>query len=146
MIDGWDVMGISASAALGGDNMPAWLAWVVGIGGTALLAGALFWMAQPARRREIMTRRVLPPLGMFLVFAGIAGPSAGQLMFGGGGFAVAALPLFWMGKLPPDLPLAGEPGIGRHPEYRRIYRRGRIAGAAIVVLEIAWIATCVALF
>jgi hypothetical protein len=87
----------------------------------------------------------MPALGFFLVFAGIAGPSSGQLVLGGGGFAVAALPLFWMGKLPADMPLAGEPGLGRHPDYRRIARRGRIAGLALVVLEIAWIVACVAL-
>lgn len=67
-------------------------------------------------------------------------------MLGGGGFAVAALPLLWMGKLPADMPLAGESGLGRHPDYRRIVRRGRIAAVALVVLEIAWIAACVALF
>ncbi|MET3423055.1 hypothetical protein BJ973_002267 [Actinoplanes tereljensis] len=92
-----------------------------------------------------MTRRVLPALGSFLVFAGIAGPSSGQLLLGGGGFAVGALPLFWMGRLPADLPAAGDPGRGRHPDYRRIARRGRIAGAALVVLELAWIVACVVL-
>lgn len=66
-------------------------------------------------------------------------------MLGGVGFAVAALPLFWMGQLPADIPLAGEPGLERHPDYRRIVRRGRIAGLALVFLEIAWIVACVAL-
>jgi hypothetical protein len=136
---------ISASASPSAENMPAWLAWVIGIGGAALLAAALFWIAPPARRREVMTRRVLPSLGFFLVFAGISGPSSGQLVLGGGGFAVGALPVFWMGKLPADLPLAGEPGRGRHPEYPRLVRRGRIAGLAFVVLEIAWIVALVAL-
>jgi hypothetical protein len=135
----------SASARLGAGDMPVWLAWVIGIGGTVLLAAVLFRMAPPVRRREVMTQRVLPALGLFLVLAGIAGPSSGQLVLGGGGFVVAALPLFWMGKLPADMPLAGESGVGRHPDYRRIARRGRIAGVALVVLEIAWIAACVAL-
>src|SRR4051812_11404552 len=135
----------SASARLSAEDMPVWLAWAIGIGGNVLLAAALFWMAPPVRRREVMTQRVLPGLGFFLVFAGIAGPSSGQLVVGGGGLAVAALPLFWMGKLPADMPLAGEPGLGRHPDYRRIRRRGRIAGVALVLLEIAWIVACVAL-
>lgn len=135
----------SASARLGVEDIPVWLAWVIGIGGAVLLAAALFRMAPPARRREVMSQRVLPALGFFLVLAGIAGPSSGQLVLGGGGFAVAALPLFWMGKLPADMPLAGESGLRLHPDYRRIARRGRIAGVALVVLEIAWIAACAAL-
>jgi hypothetical protein len=138
-------MSTSASAPLGAVNTPVWLAWIIGIGGAALLAAALFWMTPPFRRRRMMTQRVLPALGLFVVFAGIAGPSSGQLVLGGGGFAVAALPLFWMGKLPADMPSSRDRSIGRHPDYLRIVRRGRIAGVALVILEIAWIATLAAL-
>jgi len=138
-------MNVTASGPLSPESLPAWLAWVIGLGGSALLAAALFWIAPPVRRREISVQRVLPGLGIFLVFAGVAGPSSGQLILGGGGFAILALPVFWMGRLPADMPLAGEPGLGRHPEYRRIRRRGWIAGVTAVVLEIAWIVTCVAL-
>ncbi|GAA2482284.1 hypothetical protein [Winogradskya humida] len=122
-------------------NPPAWLGWSLGLGGTALLAAALFRMTPPYRRRRSMTGRVLPALGIFLLFALTAGPSSGQLVLGGGGFAVAALPLFWMGKLPADMPSAKDPGIGSHPDHPRVARRGRIAGIAIVILEIAWITT-----
>ena len=78
----WGPMISSASARLGAEDVPVWLAWVIGIGGTVLLAAALFRMAPPVRRREVMTQRVLPALGLFLVLAGIAGPSSGQRLVG----------------------------------------------------------------
>ena len=118
-----------------------------------LLAGALFGMTPPVRRRQNMTQRVLPAVGLLLLFQVVAGSPAGQLVLGGGIFAAGALPLFWMGKLPvfwmdklpADLPSARDPSIGRHPGYLRVVRRGRIAGAALVILGIAWIATWAAL-
>jgi hypothetical protein len=134
-------MSTSAAAPLGAGGLPVWLAWAIAIGGSALLTAALFWMTPAYRRRSTMTQRVLPGLGIFLVFAAIAGPSSGQLVLGGGIFAVGALPLFWMGKLPADMPSSRNRSIGRHPDYLRVARRGRIAGFAIVVLEIAWAVT-----
>jgi hypothetical protein len=89
--------------------------------------------------------RILPGLGIFVVFAALFTPSGSQLLLGGGGFAVAALPLLWMGKLPADLPHFNDPNIYRHRDYDRIYRRGLIAGFGLVALEIAWI-VCFAIF
>ncbi|GAA2583917.1 hypothetical protein GCM10010435_72140 [Winogradskya consettensis] len=117
-------------------NPPARLGWSLGLGGTALLAAGLFRMTPPYRRRRSMTGRILPAT---------TGPSFGQLVLGGGGFVVAALPLFWMGKLPADMPSSKDPGIDAHPDYARVARRGRIAGVAISILEIAWIIACAAL-
>jgi hypothetical protein len=142
---GWSSMSVSASAPLRVENLPTWFSWAVGVGGAVLLAAALFRMTPPYRRRQTMTQRVLPAVGLLVVFAVSAGPSSGQLVLGGGMFAAAALPLFWMGKLPADMPSSRDPDIGRHPEYLRIARRGRIAGSALVILEIAWIATWAAL-
>jgi hypothetical protein len=134
-----------SAAALDAGRSPVWLAWVIGIGGTALLGAVLIRMMPPARRREEATRRILPVLGMFVAFAAFAAPSGSQLVLGGVGFAIAALPLLWMGKLPADLPATRDPAIYGHPEYRQITRRGYIAGVALVILEIAWMATCATL-
>jgi len=138
-------MSAFASSPLSAENVPEWLSWVAGIGGAALLGGAVLWMTPPYRRQRTMTQRLLPALGLFVVYAATAGRSSGQLVLAGGGLAVAALPLFWMGKLPADMPSSRDRGVGRHPDYLRVARRGRIAGLAIVVLEIAWIATVAAL-
>jgi hypothetical protein len=120
-------------------------AWAAMLGGTALFLGAVYWVTPPYRRRRTLTRRLLPAFGAFLVYSATVGRGPEQLVLAGGGLAVGALPLLWMGKLPADMPSARDRTIGRHPGYLRIARRGRIAGVAIVVLEIAWIATFVAL-
>ncbi|GAA2614576.1 hypothetical protein [Paractinoplanes durhamensis] len=138
-------MSTFASGPLSAENVPVWLAWVVAVGGAALMIGTVYWMTPPYRRRQTVTQHLSPAVGLLVVVLAIGRRNSGQLLLGGGVLAVAALPLFWMGKLPADMPSSQDRSIGRHPEYLRVARRGRIAGVAIVVLEIAWIATLTAL-
>ncbi|WP_329568472.1 hypothetical protein [Kitasatospora sp. NBC_01266] len=72
--------------------------------------------------------------------------SKGSLWFGASIFTLAAIPLLWMGKLPADLPSAKDPAARRrHPQYRELERRGRIAGVGMILLIVLDIALSVAL-
>ena len=116
--------------------LPTWAAWVFAVFGGGSMLSALAWMRAPSMRTRARAVSLGISLVVVLVFAGRANPVA--LWFAGGFFVIAALTLLPMGRLPPNMPLRGE------PEYQRIARRGRLAGALLVVGEVAWIAFMVA--
>jgi hypothetical protein len=120
-------------------SVPAVVAWVVAIAGMGLLVAVLYWMRAPAVRSP---RRAVP-IGIFfvvmLIGAGVRSADRPTLLLSGGGLAVAALPLPFIGRLPADVPSRRYPTIEEHPRYPQLYRRGIIAGLAVVVLEITWI-------
>jgi hypothetical protein len=125
---------IRSGAVLDLQSVPLWALWVfVGLGG-GFFAAVLFWMMPPALRRGEGTVSVAVGIGLFLLI-GLAASRA-VLWLGAVGFTVAALPLLWMGRLPPDMPSARDPASRQHPPYRQTARRGRFAGLAIVVLEV----------
>jgi len=123
--------------------LPTWALWVIALAGTGVLGTVLFWMMPPALRTGEGGRSVVLGLGLFLVFAALGGSPRGMLWFAGGGFAAAAIPLLWMGRLPADMPSAKDPAIRAHPRYKEVARRGAIAGIGIAVLTVAWIIAAV---
>jgi hypothetical protein len=118
---------------------PTWLLWGWALLGAATLTAVLFWIMPPRLRRAEGGRSVALGIGLFVVFTALAGSPRSVLWFAGGGFLVAAVPLLWMGRLPADMPSAKDPAARSHPSYDAVARRGRIAGIAILLLEVLWI-------
>lgn len=122
---------------------PTWLLWGWALLGAAALTAVLFWIMPPRLRRAEGGRSVALGIGLFIVFTALAGSPRSVLWLAGGGFLVAAAPLLWMGRLPADMPSARDPAARAHPSYDVVARRGRIAGIAILLLEVLWISIAV---
>lgn len=125
---------IRSGAVLDLQSVPLWALWVLAGLGVGIFAGVAFWMMPPALRRGEGTVSVAAGIAVFLAVGLCA--SRPVLWLGALGFAVAAVPLLWMGRLPRDMPSARDPASRQHPEYSQTARRGRVAGLAIVVLEV----------
>lgn len=108
---------------------PAWAAWVFAVVGTGLLPAVLGWMRAPSMRR----RGDALLLG-FLLVAMLAlnrGADLQMLWYAGGFFAILGFALLPIGRLPPDVPLPGEPAC------QTIARRGHLTSALLVGGEVA---------
>lgn len=113
--------------------MPAWVAWVFAIFGSGLLVAVLVWIRAPAVRGLGGAFGLGGLLVLLLVGPAVRGDRA-SLWFGGGFFGVAGLALLLVGRLP-----TSAPPFYNHPRYPEMVRRGRLAGVALVALEVAWI-------
>lgn len=122
------------SAVLDLRSLPLWTLWALAGLGAGFFVAVSFWMMPPPLRRGEGTASVVAGMAVF-VLCGVS-TSRAVLWLGAVGFAVAALPLLWMGRLPPDMPSAQDPASRLHPQYRKFARRGLIAGLAIAVLEV----------
>jgi hypothetical protein len=112
-------------------SAPVWAAWASAVFGGGLMLAVLRWMRAPAMR----TRRGAVSLAVMLVVVLVITGGADRLTlwFAGGFFAIAALAVLPVGRLPLDMPVRGE------PEYQSIARRGRLAGVLLVTGEAAWV-------
>jgi hypothetical protein len=97
-------------------------------------------IAPPRRRRGLLRGRLFWAALLFVIPAATKSDARGILFFGGVLFLLCAIPLFWYGPMPADMPLATDPDAGQHPRYAEFVRRGKIAGAVIVAFLIIVIA------
>lgn len=139
--------GLASGAGYGVDiqAVPTWILWIFAATTLGLFVAVLFRMMPAALRRRGPGRAVGLGAAVFVAATAVSRDSRGALWFGAIGFLVASFPLLWMGKLPADMPPASDPAVYRHPQYKEIARRGRIAGLAIVVLAVTEVALSVAL-
>jgi hypothetical protein len=136
---------VSDAALINLNSLPMWTLLTVALVGLAVFVGVLFWMMPARLRRTGPGASVWLAAGLFILLTALTPNPRQNLWFGGVLLAVAALPLRWMGKLPEDMPSARDPSARLHPKYRQVARRGRIAGFAIVVLEVVAITLSVML-
>lgn len=112
---------------------PLWTLTLIGLAGIVAFFGAILRVLTPTLRRQYPVIGV-PVLIFLLVNALGTGDRRGWLWFYGLVGVALAIPLWWMGPMPPDMPSARDPAIYAHPQYPVVARRGRIAGLGMLVL------------
>lgn len=120
-------------------SLPDWAFWVIACAALVVFAASVLRVLSPPVRRGKGGRSVAVGAALFLLWSGISRDPRSVLWIGSVGFVMAALPLFWMGRLPADMPDARDPTARQHPRYVEVERRGRIAGCAMIALLITGI-------
>ena len=128
-----------AGAILDLSGTPVWALWLFAIVGSSVFASVLFWIMPPALRKGSGLRSVLSGAAFFFVAAAVSGGSRAILWYGAVGFVAVSVPIFFIGKLPTDMPSARDPSSRRHPQFKKFEGRGRIAGMAIILLIIVMV-------
>src|SRR5256885_17152804 len=96
------------------ERIPVLLLWVFAIIGCGILVATLLRIMPPAVRRGSGRNSVLLGTALYFIWAGASGGSRAVLWYGAVGFAVSAIPLSMIGKLPSDMPSAKDPAIRDH--------------------------------
>ena len=101
--------------------------------GLALLLGTLYWYTYPpSKRRMVAGRNLLRAIFLFSAWVAVSRDRRGVLWFAAVLAPLTVIPLFWLGRMPADMPLARDPAVRHHPQYREFRRRGIRAGFGIV--------------